>query len=157
MAIVVSVVPEEDSPFITLPWVVTFKPADDEDDWDPVTCGPYQREHAEALAEAVALELDDDVLAVVEPLLPALNAESILDAIEQNRELAAAAADLAEDDETDLTAEDDVEEDPEENLEDADEEEEIEFEVPTAAEIRTGIENVSRELVAALDEVVNAE
>lgn len=154
MAIVVSVVPEEDSPFITLPWVVTFKPADG-DDWDAVTCGPYQREHAEALAEAVALELDDDVLAVVEPLLPALDPESIHEAIEQNRELAAAAADLAEDD-------DDEDLDDDEELVDEDEDddeaiEEVEFEVPTPEEIRAGIESVSRELAAALEDAVAAE
>jgi hypothetical protein len=58
-----------------LPWVVTFGPLDEDEDWEPVVCGPYERPHALALAEAVVA--DDDLMAVVEPLLPSTSVEEI--------------------------------------------------------------------------------
>lgn len=51
-----------------LPWIVTFAPLGDEAEWEPVVFGPYERPHALGLAEAVAA--DEDLMAVVEPLLP---------------------------------------------------------------------------------------
>jgi hypothetical protein len=51
-----------------LPWIVTFAPLGDEAEWEPVVFGPYERPHALGLAEAVVA--DEDLMAVVEPLLP---------------------------------------------------------------------------------------
>jgi hypothetical protein len=76
-----------DSPVADLPWVITIGALGDEEDWEPVVCGPYERGHALALAQAVVA--DEDLMAVVEPLLPLVDAEAIRDEIE----LARAAAD----------------------------------------------------------------
>ena len=76
-----------DSPVADLPWVVTIGSLGDEEDWEPVVCGPYERAHALALAQAVVA--DEELMAVVEPLLPLVDAEAIRDEIE----LARAAAD----------------------------------------------------------------
>ena len=65
----------DDSPILGLPWIITFGPLGDADEWEPVVCGPYERPHALALAEAVVA--DEQLLAVVEPVLPALSAEEI--------------------------------------------------------------------------------
>ncbi|MBQ0904794.1 hypothetical protein [Micromonospora sp. U21] len=64
-----------DSPMLGLPWIITFGPLGDLDEWEPVVCGPYERPHALALAEAVVAE--EQLMAVVEPLLPALSADEI--------------------------------------------------------------------------------
>jgi hypothetical protein len=76
-----------DSPVADLPWVITIGALGDEEDWEPVVCGPYERGHALALAQAVVA--DEDLMAVVEPLLPLVDA----DAIRNEIELARAAAD----------------------------------------------------------------
>ena len=65
----------DDSPMLGLPWIITFGPLGDVDEWEPVVCGPYERPHALALAEAVVA--DEQLMAVVEPLLPALSADEI--------------------------------------------------------------------------------
>jgi hypothetical protein len=57
-----------DAPALTLPWIITFGPMNDEEEWEPVVCGPYEHAHALALAEAVVA--DEDLMAVVEPLQP---------------------------------------------------------------------------------------
>jgi len=80
-----------DSPVADLPWVITIGSLDDEEDWEPVVCGPYERAHALALAQAVVA--DEDLLAVVEPLLPRPDAEAIRDEIELARAAAEAPAD----------------------------------------------------------------
>lgn len=77
-----------DSPVADLPWVITIGALDDED-WEPVVCGPYERRHALALAQAVVA--DEELMAVVEPLLPLVDA----DAIRAEIELARAAVDPA--------------------------------------------------------------
>ncbi|MFD2766865.1 hypothetical protein [Micromonospora eburnea] len=79
----------DDSPMLGLPWIITFGPLGDADEWEPVVCGPYERAHALALAEAVVAE--EQLMAVVEPLLPALTPEEIRGEI--------AAAQLAAEDE----------------------------------------------------------
>ncbi|MET0424686.1 MAG: hypothetical protein ABW046_12470 [Actinoplanes sp.] len=71
------------SPVVDLPWVITIGALDDEEDWEPVVCGPYERLHALALAQAVVA--DEDLMAVVEPLLPRPDAEAIRDEIELAR------------------------------------------------------------------------
>lgn len=58
-----------------LPWIITFGPLDEDEEWEPVVCGPYERPHALALAEAVVA--DDDLMAVVEPLLPRVSVAEI--------------------------------------------------------------------------------
>jgi hypothetical protein len=65
----------DDSPILGLPWIITFGPLDDEDEWEPVVCGPYERPHALALAESVVA--DEELMAVVEPLLPKVSPEEI--------------------------------------------------------------------------------
>jgi hypothetical protein len=56
----------DDSPVLTLPWIITFGPLSDDEEWEPVVCGPYERPHALALAESVVA--DEDLMAVVEPI-----------------------------------------------------------------------------------------
>ncbi|MEV8507506.1 hypothetical protein AB0368_22185 [Actinoplanes sp. NPDC051475] len=63
------------SPVADLPWIITIGPLDDEEEWEPLVCGPYERPHALALAQAVVA--DEDLMAVVEPLLPLADAEAI--------------------------------------------------------------------------------
>ena len=63
-----------DSPMHDLPWIITFGPLGD-DEWEPVVFGPYERPHALALAEAVVA--DEQLMAVVEPLVPAVSVEQI--------------------------------------------------------------------------------
>lgn len=133
MGIVLSFQPEDGSPVQDLPWLVTFQPGEDED-WDSFSCGPYRREHAEALADAVAMPVDG-VVAIVEPLLAALDAETVIAEIERRRaeaaELEAADEDEAEDHEHD---DEEVEED--------------ELPLPAPSEVRGGMESVMRKLLA---------
>lgn len=65
----------DDSPVLDLPWIITFGPLDDDAEWEPLVCGPYERAHALALAETVVA--DEDLMAVVEPLLPSVSVEEI--------------------------------------------------------------------------------
>jgi hypothetical protein len=71
-----------DAPARSLPWIITIGPLADEEEWEPVVCGPYEREHALALAEAVVA--DAELMAVVEPVQPHVTVEQI------NGEIAAA-------------------------------------------------------------------
>ena len=84
------------SPVADLPWVITIGSLGDEEDWEPVVCGPYERAHALALAQAVVA--DEQLMAVVEPLLPRADADAIRDEIDLAR---AAADDDSEGGETD--------------------------------------------------------
>ncbi|MFG1610739.1 hypothetical protein [Actinoplanes sp. NPDC049265] len=79
-----------DSPVAELPWVITVGASGEDEDWEPVVCGPYERAHALALAQAVVA--DEDLMAVVEPLLPLLDAEAIREEIETARVAALEAA-----------------------------------------------------------------
>ena len=72
-----------DSPVADLPWVITIGALGDEEDWEPVVCGPYERGHALALAQAVVA--DEELMAVVEPLLPLVDTTAIRDEIELAR------------------------------------------------------------------------
>jgi methionine-rich copper-binding protein CopC len=94
-----------------MPWIVTFGPLHDDESWEPVVCGPYERAHALSLAETVVA--DENLLAVVEPVYPHASVEEIQAAINESiqaaqeaeemeaEELAAEALEVAE-----LTAED---------------------------------------------------
>ena len=42
-----------DAPAMSMPWIITFGPLSDDDDWEPVVVGPYERPHALALAEEI--------------------------------------------------------------------------------------------------------
>jgi hypothetical protein len=74
------------SPLSDAPWVITIGSLGDREGWDPVVCGPYEREHAVALARAVVA--DDDLMAVVEPMYPLDSADAIRKEIEAARALA---------------------------------------------------------------------
>jgi hypothetical protein len=64
-----------DSPVLALPWIITFGPLSDDEEWEPVVCGPYEHEHALALAESVVA--DEELMAVVEPLQPHVSIDEI--------------------------------------------------------------------------------
>jgi ABC-type Zn2+ transport system substrate-binding protein/surface adhesin len=66
---------DDDSPLADLPWIITIGPLDDEEEWEPVVCGPYERAHALAIAEAVVA--DEELMAVVEPLKPHVEIDAI--------------------------------------------------------------------------------
>src|SRR5215831_8233145 len=83
----------DDSPVLTLPWIITFGPMEDSDEWEPVVCGPYERAHAMALAETVVA--DEELMAVVEPVLP----HASVDEIRAEIETAKASAESEENDE----------------------------------------------------------
>jgi hypothetical protein len=71
------------SPVANLPWIITIGALDDEEEWEPLVCGPYERPHALALAQAVVA--DEDLMAVVEPLLPLADAAAIRAEVELAR------------------------------------------------------------------------
>lgn len=95
----------EDSPVLSMPWIITFGPLNDEDGWEPVVCGPYERPHALSLAESVVA--DDDLVAVVEPLMPHVTADEIRGEIVAAR---MAVEDEADDDDVDVFTDDEAEE-----------------------------------------------
>ena len=139
----------DDSPVQSLPWIITFGPMDDADDWEPVVCGPYERAHALALAETVIA--DEELMAVVEPVQPHSSVEDIRDEI--------ATAKLAADED-----EDDYELDGDNQVElsldgddddDFDDDEELELEEveptapPSPAEVRAGFARIAARLANA--------
>lgn len=113
---------EDEASFADLPWLVTFEPDDDEagQQWDSFSCGPYLRDHALAIAEAVAFE-QDGVLAVVSPIMPALTPDDVTAIIEQRRAEATAADYDDEEDEEDDDEYDDPDPDVDEAEDDVDE------------------------------------
>ena len=140
----------DDSPVLSLPWIITFGPMDDADDWEPVVCGPYERDHALALAETVIA--DEELMAVVEPVQPHSSVEDIRDEI--------ATAKLAADEDED----DDYELDPDNQVElsldgddddDFDDDDELELEEveptapPSPAEVRAGFARIAARLANA--------
>jgi hypothetical protein len=135
----------DDSPVLSMPWIITFGPLSDEEEWEPVVCGPYERDHALALAEEIVA--DEELMAVVEPLQPMVDVEQIRDEIALARTLAEEEADLEQD--TDFGV--DVE-DPEDEAAD----EEVAGEIgeergapPTPAEIRAGFARIAARLTGA--------
>ncbi|PZV97139.1 hypothetical protein SAMN05443287_105166 [Micromonospora phaseoli] len=131
-----------DSPLRDLPWIITFGPLSDADEWEPVVCGPYERPHALALAEAVVAA--EQLMAVVEPLVPAVSVEQIRGEI--------AAAQLAAQDESVRVDQADIYGDYEDTV---DEEEELAAEydhgtdplpAPDVAELRAGFARIAARL-----------
>jgi hypothetical protein len=149
----------DDSPVLALPWIITFGPLDDVDDWEPVVCGPYERAHALALAETVVAE--DELMAVVEPVLPHASVEEIRSEIASAR----LAAETDDDDDLEISVEDldDLDDQDDElpgehdhdgfDLHDLDGEDEEYEEVeptppPSPAEIRAGFARIGAKLSA---------
>jgi hypothetical protein len=131
-----------DSPVLALPWIITIGPLSDDDEWDAVVCGPYERAHALALAEEVVA--DEDLMAVVEPVVPHVSVEAIREEIATARALAAE----EEDDDADGDADGDPDGDAaEEDDENGDEHEEHPG-PPSADEIRAGFARIAARLTA---------
>jgi len=128
-----------DAPQHNLPWIITFGPLDEDEDWEPVVCGPYERPHAMAIAQH--LIADADLMAVVEPLLPATSLPEIRFEISKAQRNALEAISEEADDslDSDLEIEFDDEDEDEEHLV-ADE--------PTPEDIRAGFARISARLTA---------
>jgi hypothetical protein len=111
----------DNSPMLSMPWIITFGPMAEDDEWEPVVCGPYEREHALGLAEEIVA--DEELTAVVEPLLPLVEIERIREEIAVARALADEEAD--EDQDTDLEFQsEDYDEDDEDDEDEEDEDDE---------------------------------
>lgn len=137
----------DDSPVLALPWIITFGPLDDGDDWEPVVCGPYERAHALSLAETVVA--DEELMAVVEPVLPHSSVDQIRSEIEQAK---AAAEAEDEDDEFEFDDDDDVEvsleSDYDEDDEDLDLPEVEPTPPPSPEEVRAGFARIAARLAS---------
>jgi hypothetical protein len=156
-----------DSPMLSMPWIITFGPLEEDDEWEPVVCGPYERQHALALAEEIVA--DEDLMAVVEPLLPLVEIERIREEIAVARALADEEADEDQDTDVDdelavdVESEEEDEEDEGEGYEEGeeydeedeeyDDEEDEEYEEehehpapPSPEEIRAGIARIAARL-----------
>jgi hypothetical protein len=122
------------SPARSLPWIITIGPLSEEEEWDAVVFGPYERAHALALAEEIVA--DEELMAVVEPLQPAGSVEAI------REEVAAARAQAPEedDDEADTDAVESEDEEVEESVGHAG--------PPTPEEIRAGFARIAARLTA---------
>ncbi|WP_144122150.1 hypothetical protein [Catellatospora sichuanensis] len=127
------------APQLDLPWIITFGPLDDDEEWEPVVCGPYERPHALALAQHVVA--DEDLMAVVEPLLPATSLDQIRAEIANAQDLAAQEAD-----EIDDVLDDDTDDD--EHDHDHDHDDHI-AEAPSAAELKAGFARISARLTGS--------
>jgi len=141
----------DDSPVLALPWIITFGPLEDGDEWEPVVCGPYERAHALSLAETVVA--DEELMAVVEPVLPHSSVDEIRSEIEQAK--AAAESDEDEDDgefEFD-DASDDVEVSLDDEFDEGDEEDELPEVEPTPPpspeEVRAGFARIAARLAGS--------
>ncbi|MFC0029029.1 hypothetical protein ACFFMM_05750 [Micromonospora chaiyaphumensis] len=132
----------DDSPMLGLPWIITFGPLGDDDEWEPVVCGPYERPHALALAEAVVAE--EQLMAVVEPLLPALTPEEIRSEIAAAQ--IAAEDEAAQVDQADLYG--DFEDVIDEELELAAEREPEPANPPSRDEVRAGLARIAQLLTS---------
>jgi hypothetical protein len=147
----------DDSPMLALPWIITFGPLSDEEAWDAVVCGPYERGHALALAEAVLAD-EDEVTAVVEPLLPHATVDEIRSEIETAKVAAEEEYDEEDEDEGEHDGLDiavDSSYDEASGYADDDDEEE-EYDViepgppPAPEEIRAGFARIAARLTAGV-------
>lgn len=129
-----------DAPQHDLPWIITFGPLDEDEDWEPVVCGPYERPHAMAIAQH--LIADADLMAVVEPLLPATSLPEIRSEIEKAQRSALEAISEESDDSLDTDLEFEFDEgDEQEGHVVADE--------PTPDDIRAGFARISARLTSS--------
>jgi len=125
-----------DSPMLTLPWIITIGPLSDDDEWEPVVCGPYERVHALALAQEVVA--DEDLMAVVEPVVPHVSVDAIRNEIDTARAVAAEEAD--DDSDSDAVVPDEADDEPEEPAHQH-------VGAPTPAEIRAGFARIATRLL----------
>jgi len=130
-----------DSPILAMPWIITFGPLSDEEDWEPVVCGPYERPHAIALAEEVVA--DHELMAVVEPVMGFASVAEIQAEIALAKSVA---AELVPDD--DDLAFDDVDVDLDLDLDDDDDDRDdhVVGPLPSPEEIRAGMARVAHRL-----------
>ena len=126
---------------LALPWIITFGPDGDEDSWEPVVCGPYERAHAMSIAETVVA--DEPLLAVVEPVQPFATVDEIRREIEQ----AIADAEEADAEEDDIVGslDDDEDEFDEEGLPEI-----APTPPPSPAEVRAGFARIASRLSAGV-------
>lgn len=129
-----------DAPAMSMPWIITFGPLSDDEDWEPVVVGPYERQHALALAEEVVA--DEDLMAVVEPLVPHTSVDDIRADIVAAMAMGGEEQDVDED--TDLDDEDDGDEDEASAEDDAHER----TAPPTPEEIRAGFARIAARLTS---------
>jgi hypothetical protein len=146
---------DEDSPIRALPWIITFGPLSDDEDWEPVVCGPYERPHALALAEEIVA--DQELMAVVEPMMGFASVDEIRAEI-ADAQASAAESPLGDIDDDALfsgvnggppliSIDDDI--DFEGDLSDDDDDDddhELAPPLPTPAEIRAGMARIARKL-----------
>jgi hypothetical protein len=130
-----------DAPALTLPWIITFGPLDEEEEWEPVVCGPYERAHALALAEAVVA--DEDLMAVVEPLQPRVTVAQIQGDIAASR-MAAENEDL----ETAVLDAEFAGQDYDHHEHDHGEDDDHTHEPPSVDEIRAGFARIAAKLTS---------
>ncbi|HEX2772090.1 MAG TPA: hypothetical protein VHN18_06625 [Micromonosporaceae bacterium] len=136
----------EDSPILSFPWIITFGPLGEDEDWEPVVCGPYERPHALLLAEAVVA--DEDLVGVVEPLLSHVTVDEIRAEIAAARAAAAQEIGTAEEG---GTAEGGGYGDYEGDLDEIAEDERAEAAAPPSPdEIRAGIRRIAAKLTGAV-------
>lgn len=131
----------DDSPALDLPWIITFGPLDGDEEWEPLVCGPYERPHALALAETVVA--DEDLMAVVEPLLPSVSVDEIREEIAAAKvaaEQEASAEEVVDVDYDEVVPEDLVVEDVDKETAPA--------APPSAEEIRAGFARIAAALAA---------
>ena len=145
----------DDSPTLSLPWIITFGPMDEADDWEPVVCGPYERAHALALAETVIA--DEELMAVVEPVQPHSSVDDIREEIASAKAAAEPDEDEDEDFELDPDADVDVSLDGASFGDDLDDEDDDDLELeevepstpPSPAEVRAGFARIAARLANA--------
>ncbi|WP_344136290.1 hypothetical protein [Luedemannella flava] len=144
MGAIVTLELPDDSPVLALPWIITFGPLDEDEDWEPVVCGPYERAHALSLAETVVA--DEELMAVVEPVLPHTTVDQIQAEIASAQLLAQEAEDEAvEDDEIEAFLDD-----HDHDHDEYDEGEEVEPSTPPSPEeIRAGFARIAAKLTSA--------
>jgi len=137
-----------EAPQHDLPWIITFGPLDDDEDWEPVVCGPYERPHAMAIAQH--LIADADLMAVVEPLLPATSIPEIRAEIEKAQRNALDAIGQEADDSLDSDLELDFGNEEADGEAEQDEEGEghVIADEPTPDEIRAGFARISARLTS---------
>ncbi|MEV0730880.1 hypothetical protein [Polymorphospora sp. NPDC050346] len=134
----------DDSPVLDLPWIITIGPLSDEDEWEPVVCGPYERPHAIALAEAVVA--DEELMAVVEPLLALASVDEIRGEIGAAR--AAAEDEEAEAEDAEVYGDYDELVDVGLNQEEIEERRLEPAEPPTPTEVRAGFARIAEQLIS---------
>ena len=131
-----------DSPILAMPWIITFGPLSDDEDWEPVVCGPYERPHALAIAEEVVA--DEELMAVVEPLMSFTSVSEIRGEIEAARAVAAETGDDIVEELEDDELEFDEDADLEANL---DHHEEVVL--PSPDEVRAGMARIAHRIAEA--------